>query len=227
MVLELRQYTLKPQQRDVLIELFDREFVESQEVVGATIIGQFRDLDDADRFVWLRGFPDMETRLRALNAFYGGEVWRRHRDVANATMIDSDNVLLLRPAAPRSGFTFDAVVRDAPRSGATIVGVVYRFDVPPSETFVEEFARTTGPALQAAGASVLATFVTETAENNFPALPVREGENVFVFFARLPDETTFEAYAAALASASHSDAVVQRLRLSPPHVRCCTEHPTA
>ena len=30
-VLELRQYTLKPGMRDILIELFEREFVESQE----------------------------------------------------------------------------------------------------------------------------------------------------------------------------------------------------
>jgi len=68
------------------------------------IIGQFRDLDNPDRFVWLRGFPDMATRGRALQAFYGGPVWKAHRDVANATMIDSDNVLLLRPARTISGF---------------------------------------------------------------------------------------------------------------------------
>ena len=30
-IVELRQYTLHPGQRDVLIDLFDREFVESQE----------------------------------------------------------------------------------------------------------------------------------------------------------------------------------------------------
>jgi hypothetical protein len=42
-VIELRQYTLKPGQRDTLIDLFDRHFVESQEAVGMTIIGQFRE----------------------------------------------------------------------------------------------------------------------------------------------------------------------------------------
>jgi hypothetical protein len=45
-VLELRQYTLHPGKRDVLIELFDREFVESQEVLGMDLVGQFRDLDE-------------------------------------------------------------------------------------------------------------------------------------------------------------------------------------
>ena len=34
-IVELRQYTLHPGQRDTLIDLFDREFVESQEAPGA------------------------------------------------------------------------------------------------------------------------------------------------------------------------------------------------
>ena len=61
------------------------------------VLGQFRDLDDPDSFVWLRGFSDMPTRKRALEAFYGGPVWKQHAGAANATMIDVDNVLLLRP----------------------------------------------------------------------------------------------------------------------------------
>jgi hypothetical protein len=99
-VIELRQYTLRPRQRDVLIDLFDREFVETQGSVGMRVMGQFRDLDDPNRFVWLRGFADMASRALGLEAFYGGPVWAAHRDAANATMIDSDNVLLLRPAWP-------------------------------------------------------------------------------------------------------------------------------
>ena len=79
-VVELRQYTLHPGQRDVLIDLFDREFVETQEAVGMAVLGQFRDLDDPDRFVWLRGFDDMPRRAQALGRFYGGPVWKAHKD---------------------------------------------------------------------------------------------------------------------------------------------------
>jgi hypothetical protein len=96
-IVELRQYTLHPGRRDDLIELFDREFVETQEAAGLAVLGQFRDLRDPDRFVWLRGFTDMPSRAAALSRFYGGPVWAAHRDAANATMIDSDDVLLLRP----------------------------------------------------------------------------------------------------------------------------------
>ena len=104
-IVELRQYTLHPGQRDVLIDLFDREFVESQEALGMKVIGQFRDLDNPNRFVWLRGFRDMPSRAQALKDFYGGPVWKAHREAANATMIDSNNVLLLHPATPTSGFS--------------------------------------------------------------------------------------------------------------------------
>ena len=101
-VVELRQYTLVPGARETLIELFEREFIETQEAAGMTVIGQFRDLNNPDRFVWLRGFSDMDARATQLQAFYSGPVWKAHRDAANATMIDSDNVLLLRPASPTS-----------------------------------------------------------------------------------------------------------------------------
>src|SRR5438093_1819321 len=115
-IVELRQYTLHPGKRDVLIDLFDREFVESQEALGMNIIGQFRDLDNPNRFVWLRGFRDMPSRAQALKDFYGGPVWKAHRGAANATMIDSDNVLLLHPATPTSGFSFGN--KERPRAGA-------------------------------------------------------------------------------------------------------------
>jgi hypothetical protein len=42
-------------------------------------------------------------------------VWKAHREVANATMIDSDNALLLRPARPGSGFR---VKNDRPAADA-------------------------------------------------------------------------------------------------------------
>ena len=96
MIVELRRYTLHPGRRDELIDLFDREFVEPQEALGMAVLGQFRDLDRPDMFVWLRGFADMATRREGLRDFYSGPDWKRHSSAANATMIDSDDVLLLR-----------------------------------------------------------------------------------------------------------------------------------
>jgi hypothetical protein len=48
------------------------------------------------------------------------------------------------------------------------------------------------------GATISASFVTENSENTFPALPVRAGENVFVWFSTFPDLAAYENYAATL-----------------------------
>ncbi len=201
-IVELRQYTLHPGKRDVLIDLFDREFVESQEALGMKVIGQFRDLDNPNRFVWLRGFRDMPSRAQALEDFYGGAVWKGHREAANATMIDSDNVLLLHPATPTSGFSLGTRKRPEPESNETrnelIVATIYYFDAPADAAFVEFFERTVKSIVTGSGATVVAYFATEQSENTFPALPVREGENVFVWFARFSDAAAYERHLAAL-----------------------------
>src|SRR5258708_23110827 len=115
-IVELRQYTLHPGKRDVLIDLFDREFVESQEALGMKVIGQFRDLNNPNRFVWLRGFRDMPSRALALKDFYGGGVWEGPRGASPSTVIGSGNILLFLPRAPTSGFPVGNKKR--PRKGA-------------------------------------------------------------------------------------------------------------
>lgn len=201
-VVELRQYTLLPSQREVLIELFDREFVESQEAEGMRILGQFRDLDQPDHFVWLRGFPDMPERARALGSFYRGPVWKAHSKAANATMVDVSNVLLLRPARPSSGFALENLQRpgreaaELPKS--LMIATIYSFAAPPGEDFAAFFDREVAPQWQEAGASILGRFVTESAANTFPSLPVREGEQVFVVFSTFRDPEAYEQHLAAL-----------------------------
>jgi len=187
-IVELRQYTLHPGQRDVLIELFDREFLESQEAVGMRVFGQFRDAADPDRFVWVRGFADMDRRRDALRAFYGGPVWKAHSAAANATMIDSDNVLLLRPVG--SGFDVpdpgERPSLDSPLPGSVIVAVLAR----PGEAAPE-------------GGEELGVFETSDAENSFPALPVRVGEQFVVTFRRFAHADSAAAFAASCGTIEH------------------------
>ncbi|MFI6601268.1 NIPSNAP family protein [Nonomuraea sp. NPDC050536] len=183
MIYELRYYTLRPGARETLIELFEREFVETQEAVGSEVLGTFRDPDNPDTFPWIRRFPDMESRRMALEAFYGGPAWKAHRDAANATMLDSDNVLLLRPAlVPVDGLSRS----ERPPVGATeppgslYVATIHHVDA----GFAGQFAEHALPVLLDAGVPVVACFETEHAENTFPALPVRTDVNVFAWFAR-------------------------------------------
>ena len=189
-VIELRQYTLHAGQRDVLIELFEREFVESQEAYPMRLIGLFRDLDRPDHFVWLRGFANMSTRAQALSGFYGSPVWKAHRDAANATMIDSDDVLLLRPLHADTGFP-DAPLPpgDLAQRGRGVVEarLLYaRSELAPAH--IQAAVEALDGALHHVGGTRLAVLVSEGAANNFPRLPVREGEHVLAWFAALPDE---------------------------------------
>jgi quinol monooxygenase YgiN len=202
-IVELRQYVMRPEQRDVLIDLFDANFIEAQEEHGMTIIGQFRDLDDPDRFVWVRSFPDMPTRKAALTTFYitPSPIWKTHARAANATMIDVRNVFLLRPARPDTGF------RAAPLPPATAKGVgrgvivasiVYMHNTAEAgfEDFFENEMR---PQWEKAGTSVIAQLVTENSPNTFAGLPVREGEKVFVWFSRFADQSALDRHRSALA----------------------------
>jgi len=199
-VVELRQYTLHPGQRESLISLFDREFVETQEATGMRVIAQFRDIDRPDVFTWLRGFPDMPSRAASLSAFYGGPVWAAHRDSANATMISSDNVRLLRPVDAESGFVLAA----RPGPGATtippglVVATIYTLSPAAAEAFPAFFEGTLAPRLKSAGGAPFAVFQTEPSPNTFPRLPVREGEHAFVWFARFSDVAAYDRYVAAL-----------------------------
>jgi hypothetical protein len=199
-IVELRQYTLHPHRRDDLIDMFDAHFVEPQEAVGMTIIGQFRNLDDPNKFVWLRGFPSMDVRARGLAEFYGGPEWKSRRDAANETIIDNDNVLLLRPVRPTSAFAMP----DDRRAPATarqpgpglVIATIYHIDPTDAKErdFIDFFERRVTPLLGAAGGPVIASFVPERTPNNFPGLPVREGEHVFVWFSRFPSVAAYERF---------------------------------
>jgi len=192
-IVELRQYLLHPGQRDTLIELFDREFVETQEAVGMTLLGQFRDVDRPDVFTWLRGFPDMDARAKSLGAFYDGPVWAKFRNDANATMVSSDDVRLLRPARVDSAWQ----LRDRPQSGVRhglVLGTIYPLSPSGAAGFTDFFDETVAPRFAAAGARPFAIYETEPSPNTWPRLPVREGEaeRCFVWFARFTDRAASE-----------------------------------
>lgn len=185
-VVELRRYALKPGRRDDLIDLFEREFIESQEECGIALLGYYRDLDDPNAFVWFRGFEGMEQRREALEAFYvRSSAWRHNRDAANETMVDSDNVLLLRPMR----------AIDESRAARTSHAAVSIFMLPAAadEQYIGTFERELLPQLRQIAQDVTC-FVTEPHVNTFPRLPVREGEWAFVVSGTCADNDAIDAW---------------------------------
>jgi NIPSNAP len=211
-VVELRRYALRTGERETLIELFDRELVEAQEAVGMHVLGQFRDLDNPDSFVWMRGFGDMKTRKRALEAFYGGPVWREHAPAARATMIDARNVLLLRPIA---GLELDRRRRAAAGTSTDPPGLlavtIWPLGLSTAGEVPALFHEAFDPALRAAGLGVLAVYATDHSENTFPALPVRDKEEVLVWMSMFHDEADHSWNVNALQHSSQWRDALKRL----------------
>jgi hypothetical protein len=76
--------------------------------------------------------------------------------------------------------------------------------------------------LTGSGFSNPAYFLTETSENTFPTLPVREGENVFVWFSRFADaaacERSFQALDQSRRWRDEISNNLQRFLIKPPEV---------
>jgi quinol monooxygenase YgiN len=176
-VVELRRYTLVPGRRDEMISVFERELMEGQQEAGMFLLGLFRDLDRPDHFVWLRGFRDMDARQDALTAFYSGPVWKEHAGSVRPTMIDTDDVLLLRPAALGSGLGPVPLPEPDPAPPAGLLLATTRHVAPAGRDAV---------AAAEVAAGHLATFVTEPAENTYRPLPVRADASVVVTLDRVP-----------------------------------------
>lgn len=174
-----------------MIRLFDSEFVEPQEALDMRIQGEFRDLEDPDAFVWVRSFADMEARTAALKFFYSSDTWKKHGPAANETMLNSDNVLLLKPIGGVHPFSHNLERKQEleQRNARGLMVLSICSLAPRTENeFAEFFIQDALPLLQDTGARIDAVFVTEASVNGFPRLPVREGETVLVWFECHEDE---------------------------------------
>ena len=178
-VIELRNYRLREGATREFIRYFEEHFLLSQRAEGMHPLGQFEVVDEPDRFVWIRGFEDMQTRLRGLTRFYDGSFWQAHRSEANAMMLEHHDVHLLRPlgsvAALTGGLTLENRASEPPGAVPSHTGLVavdfYRARPAVLSHLVDVFAREVGPALVTQGHNVLGHFVTELTPNDYPRLP--------------------------------------------------------
>ncbi|WP_170113352.1 NIPSNAP family protein [Ahniella affigens] len=182
-ILELRRYAMQPGQRDALADPFDHEFIAELESLPMRVIGQFRDVDDADLWVWMRAFRNHRERAESLTSFYTSPFWLQRRQRVNATLISSDDVHLLVPAWPGSALGQTGTGWPVDRSRAA-EGALYVQIMPLPE-------HRSMPDLRAAWESLMADhqarawacYVSDNAPNSYPRLPVHEGRQVLVVFA--------------------------------------------
>ena len=74
-------------------------------------------------------------------------------------------------------------------TGLVLLHLCYLWKDPadPEDGFARFFEHEVVPVIEAAGLPVIGSFIPERSPNNFPRLPVREGEKVFVWMTRAAD----------------------------------------
>jgi NIPSNAP len=94
MIVEVRSYRIKPGKRAEFIKLFETRAVPVLRRYGMNVIGPFLDVENPNKFVFLRSFPSLEERDRIKEAFYGGEEWKNELEPIAMPLLDSYDVIL-------------------------------------------------------------------------------------------------------------------------------------
>jgi len=104
MIVEVRSYRITPGKRDEFIEFFETRSIEALQSHGMKVVGPMVDVENPNKFVFLRGFPTMEDLHRMKDEFYGGKLWKEELEQIAMPMIESYDVILCETTA---GFVMD------------------------------------------------------------------------------------------------------------------------
>ena len=110
MIVEVRSYRIKPGRRAEFLDFFQTRAVPALRSHGMTVLGPLLDLENPNKFVWLRSFPSLEERERMRTAFYEGPVWKNELEAIAMPMLESYDVILCE--------TSPGYVCDGPREGS-------------------------------------------------------------------------------------------------------------
>ena len=163
-------------------------------VTGAIVAGEFLERANPSMFTWIRGFHDLDDRARLNAALYYGPVWKEHRSQMNELLVDSDNVLLLRPLDPQGGVAILPAVDPANEVGGprgVVIAQVFRM-VPEKKLVLQQQATRVFDAYRLSGAREAGVLVSLETPNNFPQLPIRTDGPYLVWLGILKDEETLE-----------------------------------
>ena len=110
MIVEVRTYRITPGKRDEFIEFFEKRSVPALQSHGMKIVGPLIDLENPNRFIFLRAFPSMEDLHRMKNEFYSGKLWKEELEQIAMPMLESYDVTLCETT---SGFVMDSLLEDS------------------------------------------------------------------------------------------------------------------
>lgn len=105
MIVEVRSYRIKPGRREEFISLFEARAIPALRAHGMAVLGPLLDLENPNKFVWLRSFPSLDDRESMRDAFYGGPLWKDELEDIFMPLLESYDVVLCETAP---GFVADA-----------------------------------------------------------------------------------------------------------------------
>ena len=194
-VLELRNYLLKPNMADAFGNYFNNHFVQPMTELGGYTLGQFKMSGVNDRFIWLRGFTDMSTRVKFLNDFYvHSPVWKEFGSGANDMMINSDNVYLLRPLNnnKNSKEQSDGINSNLLKTDKGVIVVDFYICNSTLDKVINLFNSAYVPFLKTLDIHNSSLWVSEMSENDFPRLPAFQDKNLLLTITTYKDENEYE-----------------------------------
>lgn len=200
-VIEFRRYMIKEGEREHFAQYFESYFPEAFQQMGAIAFGQFFERKNPVAFTWLRGFKNTDARAVINAGFYYGPLWREHASTMNNLMVDSDNVLLLRPLSPERGIpVLPAVdpVREAKGAQGIVIAQIFAVKPNSVDAFTQQ-AEAMFAGYRSAGAREAGVLVTLDVPNNFPQLPVRMDGPYLVWLGIIKDNKALETRFAPLA----------------------------
>jgi len=74
-VIEIRTYRAQAGRREELTELLEARVFPLHRETGIRVLGVFPSAEDSDTLVWLRAFPDADSRDAMTKALYGSKEW--------------------------------------------------------------------------------------------------------------------------------------------------------
>ncbi len=195
-VLELRNYLVRHNRRDEFIDLFEDNFVQSQNILGGYILGQYRVKDANDNFFWMRGFRDMPARYKFLNDFYfGSPDWKQHKSAANSMLLNNDNVYLLQPLNlkdtsndAQSSFNIDWFGQE---KGVAVVD--FYISNTKREKLIEFVKKKYAAILNSSKIENASFWTSEMTPNDFTGLPVFQDKNLLVQITFYKNESEYQS----------------------------------
>lgn len=96
MIFELRQYRMRPGQRDEWVQFMEAEIIPFQTSKGMQIMGSWVGEEDTDLFVWIRRFESEAERVRLYAEVYESDHWKNAIAPRIPTLIDREQIKVTR-----------------------------------------------------------------------------------------------------------------------------------